>query len=423
MVGLIWLLVIGLLSGCAGSADSPDNIPPPTDTRNPVNFLFYTRDVLSPASRLPAYSKVAERVSLVDPVTEQEVWHAEAKGYQYAIALPDLSGAALVSDSAIEVVTQNGRKRFDLSGTYYYSTSAQHHPTYVLMRKDIRAVDVIHSLGKGEWQVETFDLPWNIARSEPENSTALIINHQASQLIAFSLYDGSYAMLAASGEDGVLSTTQAVCMGVERAGASFRLYTAIAQQVSSGMLLVGDNAGHIFLVDPTAPCQTIDSLTSVQVDEGAEPVSIAVDDTGLIRILLANGQIWRSQITDALMSQPQQELSTSCIDSSALMLSFDNNYLLLVCARENRVSSLVSRHFNVASVILDYMTYDMTTGQLVSRFSLLQEESAGTGIDTQTGIMYRIKESSLGELEIYHLFNDEKRVVKGLFLQNFLDTL
>jgi len=419
MVGLIWLLVIVLLSGCAqGPSDSPDNIPPPTDTRNPVNSLFYTRDVLSPASRLPAYSKIAERVSLIDPLTEQEVWYAEAKGYQYAIALPDLSGATLVSDSAIEVVTQNGRKRFDLSGSYYYSTSAQHHPTYVLMRKDISAVDVIHSLGEGEWQVETLNLPWATPRSESGNSTALIINHQATQLIAFSLYDGSYAVFASSGENGALSTTQSVCMGV-----GFWLYTAIAQQVSSGMLLVGDNKGHIFLVDPTAPCQPIDSLVSVQVGEGTEPVSIAVDETGLMRILLANGELWRSQITDALMSQPQLELATSCVDSSAVMLSLEGNHLLLVCARENRASSRVSSYFDVASVSLDYMTYDMTTTQLVSGFSLLQEESAGTGIDAQTGIMYRIKESSLGELEIYYLLNSNKRVVKGLFLQNFLDTL
>jgi len=424
MVSLVWWLVIGLLAGCgAAPLSSLDNTPPPIDTRNPVNALFYTRDILSPESRLPAYSKIAERVSLIDPVTEQEIWHVAAKGYQYAIALPDLSGATLVSDSAIEVITQNGRKRFGLSGEYYYATSAQHQPTYALMRSDIRAVDVIHSLGEGEWQRETLLLPWTAPEFEPANSTALLIDPQASQLIAFSLYDGSYAVFVTSDEGDILSTAQTICGGLERAGDTFWLYTSLAQQTSSGMLLVGDNKGVIFLLDPTAPCQPIDNLPSVPVSDGIEPVSIAVDDRGLIRILLANGEIWRSQIIDAMMTQPQREVSTFCVDSSAVMLSLADNHLLLVCATENKMTSRVSRYLDITSVSLNYMTYDIKRGQLVSSFTLLREETAGIGIDIQAGIMYRLKESSFGELEIYHLFNGKKRVEKGLFLQNFLDIL
>ncbi len=98
-------------------------------------------------------------------------------------------------------------------------------------------------------------------------------------------------------------------------------------------------------------------------------------------------------------------------------------HLLLVCATENKIGSRVSRYFDITSVSLNYMTYDMRIGLLVSSFAILREETAGIGIDIQAGIMYRLKESSFGELEIHHLLNGKKRVEKGLFLQNFLDAL
>ncbi|MCG6970100.1 MAG: hypothetical protein LJE85_10070, partial [Gammaproteobacteria bacterium] len=201
------IIAIGLCVGaCAGdSSDGTGDItPPPPSTENYLRATAFSGNVLKLESRFISYSKKANRVSIIDPLQEIELWGKPAAGFDFALALPDFQGGSLFSADRVVIMSGDEQKTFTLTNEYLHTASAIQNAAYSLASADGQSFEIIRSTGAGLWQHETFGVPWDAIDPQltapPQGQPVLLVTHfndSGTRLTAFAPSDGRYAVFEA----------------------------------------------------------------------------------------------------------------------------------------------------------------------------------------------------------------------------------
>lgn|GEM_PF-4341461 len=426
--GLITLSAILAFAGCSESVGTSNasKLAPPTaiDTRSPINKVAFTSSVLTTEARIPVYSKVAQRAGLVDPLSATEIWGSQAAGFDFGIALHDLSGITLFQASRILIAAPTALREFALSSRYYHVAAAASKTSYAVAIAGAARIEIIHALGSGTWQQSLFDLPWIGESVSSDNELQLFFDENATRLVAFSMITGRYAVLRAGPGNQEFTATTSFCEGTTKPADASYLFTAATWVESLGGVLAVDRNGtaHLFAVDE--PCTDYVSRPSLVVEaDGAKRITSLIPINSASTLALEQGgDVMKIGYSGATMASVDTMLTGVCANPMGA-LPLPENKLVMVCSRANTAPSAVSQLLHTDSVELSYLTYDLETKLPLSSFSLLQEETAGSGIFAKELKLYRATESSLGELEVYSLVTGEKTLTSGMYTRGLLNRL
>ena len=202
--------LICLCASCGGGGGSAGIGVDPVGTANFLNPVGFTSNVLQYSPRLVAYSKKANRISVIDPVQKREIWGREARGFEFAVKLPNFDGAALFRDNSLVVMTQDSEKTFSIDSNYLQTSIAKTNAAYSLSSIDGTTFELIRSLGDGDWQHQTFTVPWGsvdpAVKKPPNNQPVLLATY----------FNTSGTMLAALDQHEEVSE-EMVCVRQRRA--------------------------------------------------------------------------------------------------------------------------------------------------------------------------------------------------------------
>lgn len=419
MVAFLTLLGLG---GCgAPPGSSAGNA---MDTRSPISQVALTQNVLTAEARMPVYSKVGERVGLLDPLNATETWGASAPGFEFGVALHDLSGVALFGPSRVLVATPNAVREFTLSDSYYHAAAAARHTSFAVASAGSARIEIVHALGGGLWQQMQLDLPWTNDLTVPAKELQLFFNENGTKLVAFSMIDGRYATYRTTGADAQFMSTGAFCAGTSKPVDATYLFTAATWLESAAAVVAVDRVGsaHLFAVDQPCVEYTTRPSHSLGLDANRRVTTLIATDTHSVLALVAGGDLLRVSQDGSGGMGVEVLLASVCVDPIGAML-LPGNRILMACAETQAQGSAVSKFLRVESARLTYFTYDSITKHPLSSFSFLREETAGSGIFPEKLKLYRATESSLGELEVYDLITGEARLTKGVYIGGLLDTL
>ena len=424
LVLVVFLFALSLI-GCSGGGSSTSSSPIfPIDTHNPISKVAQSGSVLTAENRIPIYSRVSQRVGLLDPLSATEVWSRSAPDFEFGIALHDLSGVALFGRQRIEIVAPNVTKAFSLSGTYYHVVAAARHASFAAALQANAQIELVHALGGGDWQHAVFDLPWRGEAAAPESEVLLFLNDYGTQLTAFSMVSGRYAVFNSPRADGTFSTTSVACAGPGKPPDASYLFTAATWIESANVIAAVDRAGVVHLIAVNEACVEFATRTSLSLlpATASRITSLQASTGGSILALAEGGDVLRLAPSTTAIASVERILDRVCASPIAA-LALPANRLLVVCARVRSSPSSVSSFLDVQSVELNYQTFDLTTKALLASIVLLQEETAGSGLNPEQFTLYRATESSLGNLESYSLLTGEKKTTTGIFVRGLLDRL
>ena len=133
------------LAGCSSSkftGDSPSTTP--FIKNQLLTLVGFTGSVVKREKRFSGYSKTAERISLINPETESEVWGRQLAGsYDFTAPLPDYSGIAMLQGQNFSLVTQDSERDFEpFPFQIGYATRASDAATYGAVSLDGTSVHV-----------------------------------------------------------------------------------------------------------------------------------------------------------------------------------------------------------------------------------------------------------------------------------------
>lgn len=391
-----WLLACGV----QGEVSSRNDI------RNPLNLLLKSENVLSSDLRLPAYSRVAGRVSMIDPIRAVELWGRDVGYYQNAIPLADSNGMALINNTELNIVTEQASKTFALEGGFSQVASARNSASYAFLANDLGEIELVHTLGGGNWQQQRLSLPWGLGQQS--NGAEIFFDDAGRQLFAVNLQSGHYAVFTTDTAGRFAATPQLCDAHIPR---SFR-HAAWVESDKSVAMTTANGEVYMFNSENCLAAPAVQQFTPA-----VEVVNYAEEGPGRLLLTQLNGDVWSSEFGVAGFTNSRRVLVKSCpVAIGALPLQAQ--YILLVCTQASNNQSRVGEFFGLNSVLLEYRVYDRQTQDLQASLKLYLEESAGSGISPQSAQLFRAKDSSLGELQIYNLLNGESVQKKGIYLGN-----
>lgn len=399
---LLALSLFSLLLACDGG--SMDGRKP--SINYPLNLLSQTDSILSPEPRLPSYSRVAERVSMINPLTAEEVWGRSVGLYENAIPLPDLSGVSLFKDKEIRIVDENSSRVFSLANTYTQIAKAKNAPSYAFLSSDYNQIFLIHYIGNREWQQLSISLPWSFDKLK--RPVEIVLNETASRLLAVNMTTGQMLIFNTNNEN-LFTTESRGCNSQDNNN-----YAYAGWYDKSQALVLSDSSGLLKYIQSENCDGVVDTIT---LTPDSNIVHMSPDFDNNLIVSQANGDVWQITISNHQFNYAEIILSSGCAQNvGAVRLS--DSHLLLVCAKKNLQKTRVGEFFGIDSVSLDYQTYALHSQTLLNSFQIMLEESAGSGISLEHQTLYRAKDSSLGELESYELLRDVRTRVKGLYIGN-----
>ena len=414
----LYLLAI-LLIGCGGGGNKSNSTQPgPSDTNDPLGHLFFAANPLKVEARFLTYAKEAGRLSLIDPGQKQEIWGFEEPGFEFASPFPDLSGAALLSEQQVKIISDDGSDSllFPLSGDPVRHTGvAADALAYSFSNEAGTSVNVVRFLGSvGNWDTATLNVPWsNTVNSPAAGEPPLLVssfNDTGALLVVFRPADGQFAVATASSPTEPLSALSTSCPGDGIGTEDNATFIAFAWDYSMGLVYLGDRNGKLYALDPLAACATYDSLPNITLD--AEPIThVAVNSTGDIAVSQRNGNIHKLTFNGTNFGADQLISNVCSYPDGTTELS--DELLLVTCFIDRTNAENLKR----------YITYNILTDEAVIITDVTLEQAVNVAIDSNTLKMYRVEDNALGSMVVYDLLTGESEVIKGLFLGGILDLI
>jgi hypothetical protein len=428
------LVLVGATACSAGNVDPQDDARK-TDSFQDQTFLTlvgFTGSVVRREKRFSGYSSKAQRVSLIDPETETEVWGRQLPGtYEYTAPLSDYSGVALLSGQTLSIVTDKYEKVFaPIEFPIGFVTRAQSAPTYAAVSQDGQRVHVVRQYGQGEWQEETFTSPFDEPPgfsappdTEPPLGVALL-SANGEQLLYFMPADGRYAYYSTDVAGGKINPVpRQVCEGdgVGQAGkASYR--SILLDAGTPAVAVTGDRLGVVSVFDPMAPCVEPKARPTLNLGDNLPITDLTVADAGRLGVTQVGGRLHVVNYGLAGFQEPKTITDVCLYPLGALPVGQDGMALVCIGARdldteERRQAAPASVQYDEVSVQL----VSLVSGLPIFQRALDVEQTAGAALDPDRGRVLILKDSPIGILNVLDLSTGAQHTRKGLFLDDILD--
>jgi hypothetical protein len=398
----------------------------------------FSNNVLKLESRFISYSKKANRVSIIDPLQEIELWGRTAPGFDFAMALPDFQGVSLFSTERVVIMSGDEQKTFNLAYDYVHTASALQYAAYSLASADGQSFEVIRSIGAGLWQHETFNVPWGAIDPQltapPQGQAVLLATHfndTGTRLTAFAPADGRYAVFEASSPSENIATTSAWCAGDGVGTPDNVTFTSLAWDEVMQTYYAGDKNGNIYALDPSAGCMDIANLINITMPESTPVAQISLlspgrlgviqDDIGAagsLRIVNYDGDGFNFSFNLEAM------VFNNICDVPLGSMVLAGEYIAILCTQEMELEVPVDTNPTPDDARIDprsYVVFDMQSGTLINQASIDKQTSSGVAIDPNTAMAYRMIEGGFGHLEITNLLTGDSRKTLGLYIRDILD--
>jgi len=437
------LLFLHLFSACSdgGPSDSQNRPnPPKKSTGDLLKAMAFTGDVINVETRLVSYSKKAARVSIIDPIQEKEIWSKNAVGFEFAIALPDLSGVALFAKDSVTVMTQSAEKVFTLNANYGHISVAGKMPAYSLASIDGTLVEVIRSLGAGQWQHQTLNIPWgaidpNITQP-PENEPVLLassFNDAGTVLTVFSPADGRYAVFTAASVTEPLLVADTWCGGDGAGTPNNATFSSLLWDETRQIFFAGTADARVIAIDPIVPidplndCTPIEQLPVINLGQPLPVNHLSIFPSGLIGVILdssdQSGTLMNLNFDGANFTKGSIVYEDIC-EAPLSSMEISGNYIVVMCTYETVLKNPSDTTPAPSQTNIDprqYVTLDKTTGEVINRVNIDGVASASVAVDPSTQMLYRMQEGAFGTLEIVNLVTGDRRKRVGIYLENILN--
>ena len=197
--GILLLLFFGLYnSGCsAGTRGSnlPYNTPAVATGRqlsDPSGLSVQTRSLIHPQSKFVAYSRSAERLTIIDldSLTEDSHFVIAPRAWK-AIPFAGLDGIALIGEKEALVLSDGNIEHFDIPSQLNSFAIAENVAAIAGINSETNSIRMIRTLGGGVWEDHSIDNPFK------KDQSSLMLSGDGTQLITINDTNGSYAFASA----------------------------------------------------------------------------------------------------------------------------------------------------------------------------------------------------------------------------------
>ena len=411
------IVMCHLLIACSESDSSSASFQVSNTTIDPLASLAFSADVINPEPRFASYSAVAARASIIDPVNKKEIWGFQAPGYNYAAPHADFSGITLFASQKIKVATPSSEKTFFLESQYDHIAISKTGIGYALSNASGTELEIIRSLGGGQWQQEKFSTPWpemtNESKFEGNVSASLIslFSNDGNTLIIFNPADGKYMFFYAVDSSSKLQPDISFCDGNGNTD-SANVFRELIFDETNNLLIAGDGKGTLTQIDLNNGCHDYASSTTLSLGISEPILNINQISTGELIVTQYGNNI--HFIGHALnLFNITASYSTLCTLPVA-SLTIDNNLTLITCLPGNKSGFDIENPY--------YQLFSKNTTEPILDF-IFSDKFSGVGVDTLNLKLYRMLESSLGVLQILDLEDGKIEIYKGIFLDNIFSEL
>lgn len=433
MAKLIILFILTVVAGCSSGGGYQDGFPapidPPSGTATLLKSVAFSGNVLQVEQRFVSYTKKAGRVSIIDPHLEIEVWGKTASGFDFAVELPGLQGVTLFNSSRVTVMTNSSTRSFNLNSTYLHTTSAMNQPAYSVASSDGRSFEIIRFLGGGQWQHETFIVPWEafdpFLTSPPSGQPPLLItrfNDNGTMLTAFSPSDGRYAVYAAASKSGPILNTATWCTGDGIGTPQDATFSSVVWDHTIQQYFAGDRNGRIYALDPFGPCRDSNNPPpSIRLPDSIPVYRVSMFSSGRIAVLQddenVNG-ILSFVVFDGNNFTIESTNYNNFCEVPLNSLNLSDSHIIIMCTTDSFLKTDSTTSHIEPRV---YVTLESSTGDILTRFTIDKENTSAVAIDIETKTFYRMLEGAFGTLEITDLITGTTRRHVGLFIVDILN--
>ena len=433
MVRFLLLLALLVLTACNNS-NGGSGKPPPFPSYNFLTQTSFSGNVLQRETLFISYSLKAKRVSIINPQQEIEVWGKAASGFNFALPLPDYSGGSLFASDRLVVMAGDAQKTFAISHPYAYVASAPTTAAYALASVDGKTIEVIRSLGAGEWQQETFSVPWGAVDPDytqaPAGQPVLLVanyNNNGTTLAAFAPADGRYAVYEAGTPGDKIQNTTQWCAGDGVGTVTDATFRSLAWDESLQTYYAGDKNGRIYAVDPYGACTAVADLSQLALPDAVEITRINLFSPGRIGVIQdAAGEPGKLTIVDydgsTFSVEPNPYNNVCEVPLGAIMMVGD--YMAVMCTDE---SALQTPYDGTADpkdtwiIPSSFKLYNTNTMKIVNSATVDSQTTSGMAIDPIGITAYRMLEGGFGDLQTIDMVTGETRITTGLYLKDILN--
>ena len=422
-----------ILAGCT-SPDEGGGTPPADSTNNFLKPTAFSGNVLQAETRFISYSKKANRVSIIDPQLEVEVWGKSAPGFDFAVALPDFQGGSLFANDRVVVMSGDTQKTFPLSKSYAYVASALQTAAYSLASVDGQTFEVIRSLGSGQWQQENFTVPWGAVdptySQAPAGQPVLLVayyNNYGTKLVAFAPADGRYAVFEASTPADKIQNTSNWCVGDGVGTVDDATFRSLAWDEARQTYYAGDKNGKLYAFNPFGACLATIDVNQITLPDSMEITQINIFSEGRMGVIQDSvgipGKLSILDYDGNAFSIESVVFNDICeVPLGAMMLG--NGYMAVMCTNESELQATVGDATSPKDYRINprsYVLYNVNTAEIINSTTIDKQTSSGIAIDPVTVTAYRMLEGGFGNLQVINLITGETSTTVGLYLKDILN--
>ena len=409
---LWWSLVLGL--GCSASKPAIDSIT----TESLFIQLAFSRSLLSQEERLVGLVRSADRATILNPTSGEEVFHLGGNGFTSAYPTPDNNGFVLKGDNSIRVVDTAGGSiglTSETTGRFSLASGALAY-AYV----DHTNVTLLRQKSDNSWQNSTYRLAFsatdNTGYDQPP-ATISVWSDNGQKLLVFGPSNGWHSLYEASDSSANVTSAGKDCEGDSIGTQTDASYWDAIWWQNKGLFIFGSKDGKILAFDPTNSCSDLANLPLLDLGNSF-PIRklIAEGDTLLV---LQAGQVTKVNWSGSFS---QDSLVEKTCNYPTLAATIPNSRTLVRCVADTNVTTPITSYVITATgeIGWQFNIYN-ASGSNLSQISMGNRSFSSMTVDTENQRLYVLLNSSFGSLLTWDLVSFAESRKTGMFLKRIFD--
>ena len=359
-----------------------------------------SRSLARTETRITAYVPTAERLTVLDPETEQETSGETVAGdISQAVPIAQSDGIALVGKSRLEI-RSGGVLTFDALNAHAWDSAKDAASFAFAVDSGLR---IIRYLKGGTWQDDV--LAWPEATATDLASTHPLISSDGMTAVLVAPAARMITVFQAS-SDGTAMQFARTCKGA----ASGSPWVTATFDDQTLQVLLGDDAGHLERI-AVGDCASAAPIVLANTDGIAR---IARLDATTMVATQAGG--WMTTLTNDTLS-----VATSyriACDFPLAPTAIANERLAVLCL-DDVTSNADNVTFQEASVVV----LERASGAFLQRIPIDYRNLAALALAPAEAKIFQLKNDSLGTLMVTDLASGASHTDRGIFLGGVLNNL
>lgn len=410
-------ILIALCIACSGPSKGPKNtesVATPKDGfhEDPLSIAVFGGNVIAPNSHFAAYSFASNRVSVIDPDQEKEVWGTRVKGnFKSVFPLPGVDAVGLVSESEFRIVSRKEQMSFPLDIHLYRWRWAREARTAVFNDKGGRSGVVVRNTANGAWEV--VNLAYPIPQGTADTQAPFISN---DGLTVVELLQNPVGYMIYRADNAVSKMRKALVCEMNEEGLSHEAdFKSAYSGGTDGQWLLISFDTKILVVDirNSAACLDANSLKFTKVVATGPLRRVLFTEIGQAVVASESGEVKVIAIEEDGNVAVVNDLGKPC-ELPVGLNHLGNNLLALSCVK----GALDGKVENV-----EFQIVDLNAAKVLHKVNLELAKLAGVAIDPDKKKVFEFLDGGLGELRIKDLSQGTSHSVRGLFVDGILNKL